>query len=121
MALGRRLIAASIACALLGACGGAATKDDGGTGRDAGTTVSISGFLFKPEKLSVHLGSTVTWRNHDDIAHTVTAGTPEAPSATFDSGDRIKDQTFDHTFEEAGTFTYFCKNHNGMRGEIDVA
>jgi plastocyanin len=86
----------------------------------SGPSVKITGFLFKPESLSVSAGTTVVWTNSDDIAHTVTAGTPEAPDGAFDSGDRTKDQTFEHTFPDPGTFAYFCRNHNGMRGEVKV-
>jgi plastocyanin len=82
--------------------------------------VRITGFLFKPETLSVTAGATVTWTNSDDIAHTVTAGTPGSPTGAFDSGDRTKVQTFEHPFSNPGTFAYFCRKHNGMRGEVRV-
>ena len=100
------------------ACGG---SDEPGGASPAADTVEIKGFLFKPDKLTIDVGATVTWQNADDIAHTVTSGTPETPTGVFDSLDKVKDQTFAHTFSEVGTFAYFCKNHNGMRGEIDVA
>lgn len=111
----KRVLAAAVLVGLLAACGGS-SSDGGGTP----DRVEISGFLFKPETLSVGAGIAVTWHNADDIAHTVTAGTPEAPTGAFDSGDRTKDQTFVHAFSTAGTFRYFCKNHNGMRGEVMV-
>jgi plastocyanin len=103
--------------ALLGACGG--SDEPGGAERTAGAA-SIKGFLFKPEKLDVRAGTTVTWTNSDDIEHTITSGTPEAPTAEFDSGNVTKGQTFSHPFASPGTFAYFCKNHNGMRGEVAV-
>jgi plastocyanin len=102
---------------VLGACGG---SDGPASAQEASNTVAITGFLFKPERLSVPAGTTVTWTNADDIEHTATSGTPDMPEGIFDSGDRTKGQTFSHTFAEAGTFAYFCDNHNGMRGEVDV-
>ena len=98
----------------------AACSSKGPSEPASGPSARIAGFLFKPESLSVAAGKAVTWTNFDDIAHTVTAGTPDAPTGAFDSGDRTKDQTFRHTFSDPGTFTYFCKNHNGMRGEVKV-
>ena len=111
------LVAGIALAAALGACGG--SDRPSGT-KETVNAVSIKGFLFKPETLSVTAGTSVTWTNSDDIEHTVTSGTPEAPSGEFDSGDKTKGQTFSHAFAAAGTFTYFCKNHNGMRGEVTV-
>ncbi|MEX2554600.1 MAG: plastocyanin/azurin family copper-binding protein [Actinomycetota bacterium] len=109
------LVAVIALVAVLGACGG--SDQPSGTTSNA---VSIKGFLFKPETLAVTAGTTVTWTNSDDIEHTVTSGTPEAPSGEFDSGNKTKGQTFSHTFATAGTFTYFCNNHKSMRGEVTV-
>lgn len=100
------------------ACGGSSDEDSGAP--SSADTVAISGFLFKPDALTVGAGTTVTWRNADDIAHTVTAGVPGAPSGAFDSGNKVKDELFAHTFPAAGTFPYFCNNHNGMRGSVTV-
>ena len=106
------LAAAAVAC-------GGSSDEDPGTQQPA-NAVAISGFLFKPDALTVSAGTTVTWRNADDIAHTVTAGVPGTPSGAFDSGNKVKDETFTHTFPAGGTFPYFCNNHNGMRGSVTV-
>ncbi len=107
-----------VLAAVAGACGG---SDDGEpAAQPAANAVSISGFLFKPDALSVPAGTTVTWTNADDIAHTVTAGVPGTPSGAFDSGNKVKEETFAHTFPTAGSFPYFCNNHNGMRAEVTV-
>jgi plastocyanin len=103
----------------LAACSGG--NDAAPQTRATAVAVAISGFLFKPEMLHVAPGTTVTWANADDIAHTVNSGTPTSPSDAWPpSGDRTKGQIFTHTFEQAGNFLYYCANHNGMRGEIDV-
>jgi plastocyanin len=111
------LVAGFALVAALGACGGSDKPSGAKRSADA---VSITGFLFKPETLAVAAGTIVTWTNSDDIDHTVTSGTPEAPATEFDSGNKAKGQTFSHVFASRGTFAYFCKNHNGMRGEVAV-
>jgi len=111
------LVAGVALVAALSACGG--SGEPSGANRTAGT-VSIVGFLFKPETLGVAAGTSVTWTNSDDIDHTVTSGTPDAPRTEFDSGNKAKGQIFSHTFASPGTFAYFCRNHNGMRGEVTV-
>ena len=35
--------------------------------------VTIDNFVFSPERVTVKVGTTVTWTNHDDIPHTVAA------------------------------------------------
>ena len=84
---------------------------------------------FKPEKLSVQSGATVTWQQNDTGDHTVTSGTVEQgaagvtqqPDDRFDSGEISKGETFEFTFESAGTYPYFCRLHPAtMRGEIQV-
>src|SRR5258708_39489033 len=40
------------------------------------TSVTIDNFTFAPPEMTVKVGTTVTWTNHDDIPHTiVSAGT----------------------------------------------
>lgn len=83
-------------------------------------TVDIKLFQFKPKQLDVKRGATVTWTNGDAIEHSVTAGEPGKPSAAFDSGFFTKGGSFAHTFEAAGSFTYFCRRHPNMRAIVKV-
>lgn len=115
-----RWLCVALLAAVAAACGGSSGNDAEPQGSQGANRVSISGFLFKPDALTVPAGTTVTWTNTDDIAHTVTAGSPGMPSGAFDSGNKVKDETFAHAFSTAGSFPYFCSNHNGMRGEVAV-
>ena len=74
-------------------------------------------------------GTTVTWTQEDAGVHTVTSGTvvqgtggvTEKPDGTFDSGSIATGNTFEFTFDQAGTYTYFCYIHPAtMRGEVRV-
>jgi plastocyanin len=77
---------------------------------------------FMPNSLQVNVGDTVTWTNEDTAAHTVTSGTPvDGPSGLFDSGLIVAGSTFDFTFNETGTYPYFCIVHPWMKGEIKVS
>ena len=111
------------------ACGGGG-EDKGGAAKASGTdTVVIELVAFKPEKLSVDAGAKVVWQQKDSGAHTVTSGAVEQgsssvtqrPDGRFDSGNVAKGETFEFTFNEAGTYPYFCRLHPAtMRGEIHV-
>jgi plastocyanin len=48
-------------------------------------------------------GTTVTWRNEDDIPHTVTSATRLFKSSALDT-----DDTYSFTFTEPGMYEYFC-------------
>lgn len=84
------------------------------------SAISIKGFEFSPASLTVKTGTTVTWTNDEDSLHTATAGTPDAPSGLFDSGEIDTGVRFPFTFDEAGTYPFFCARHEFMRGEVVV-
>jgi plastocyanin len=88
----------------------------------AGDTVSaqIKLFQFKPKTLEITAGTVVKWENGDAIEHSVTSGAPGKPAGAFDSEFFTKGQTFEHTFAEPGTFTYFCKRHTNMTATVVV-
>lgn len=92
-------------------------------GAAAGTEVDevlVQGFRFQPDTREVPAGTTVTWTNEDDIEHTATAGTPDAPSGEFDVDLDGAGTTGTHTFDTPGTYAYFCEVHTSMLGEIVV-
>jgi plastocyanin len=71
---------------------------------------------FSPAEKTITRGTTVRWTNHDPYAHTVTSNTN-----IFNSGNLDPGQTFDYTFNAAGTFDYHCNYHSSiMKGKIIV-
>ena len=101
--LGKLAIAAALSLCLGGAH---AYADD--------TNVTIDNFTFSPAELTVKVGTTVTWKTHDDIPHTiVSAG--KFRSKTLDT-----DDSFSFTFTAAGDYKYFCSLHPHMTGMIKV-
>ena len=79
--------------------------------------VEIDNFAFKPKDLTVKVGETVTWVNHDDVPHTATM---KGQSPEFDSKMLDSDEKFSFTFKNAGIYTYYCKVHPHMTGMIVV-
>ena len=78
-------------------------------------SVDIASFAFSQTSLTVSPGTTVVWTNKDSAPHTVTSD-----SGAFDSGSMSKDQSFSHTFSEAGEFAYHCTFHSGMKATVTV-
>jgi len=78
-------------------------------------SVIIDNFTFTPKELTVPVGTTVKWVNHDDIPHTVVDTNKSFRSKPLDTND-----TFSFTFATAGTFNYFCSLHPQMVGKITV-
>ena len=126
------LWAASLLAVLTVACAGKPAVNGGGDDRNTTgqSTVEMKLIAFRPEKLTVPAGSTVTWKQVDAGFHTVTSGTvaqgssgvTEMPDGRFESGQLATDATFTFTFDEPGTYPYFCAVHPAtMRGEVTVS
>ena len=78
------------------------------------TNVMIDNFTFEPAQLTVKVGTTVTWKNRDDIPHTVVS------AGKFRSKTMDTDDSFSFTFTAAGDYKYFCSLHPHMTGMIKV-
>ena len=72
---------------------------------------------FIPSIVTIGVGETVTWKNTDNAAHTATSGTPsDGPDGVWDTSLIMVNGSFSITFDEAGTYDYFCMVHPYMRG-----
>ncbi len=101
--------------------GGGTTGTTGGatgateTGSGGGTTITIAGFAFDPDTITVSGPTEVTITNNDSTTHTFT----------------LDDGTVDETIEPGATETvtvdvsastgFHCKIHPKMTGQIEVA
>ena len=80
--------------------------------------------FYDPSPTNVAVGTTVTWTNNDATLHTVYSGTPDDSANSgklFQSTYMAKGQTFEHKFDTAGTFDYYCTLHPFMLGKIVVS
>ena len=77
--------------------------------------VTIHNFTFTAPELTVAVGTTVKWVNHDDIPHNVVEKNKAFRSKALDT-----DDSYSFTFASAGTFDYFCGLHPHMVGKIIV-
>jgi plastocyanin len=104
--------------------------------------IGMRAAAFVPAKATVTVGDTLVWGNNNDRPHTVTSyedGIPEAAtffaSGGFDSEAAARDgyntdisgaidpgETYEHTFEVPGTYSYLCIPHEtaGMVGTVEV-
>jgi plastocyanin len=77
--------------------------------------VGIKNFMFTPMNVTVSQGTTVQWINLDDIPHTVVEKTKAWRSPALDTND-----TYSHTFDQPGTYEYFCGLHPQMVAKVIV-
>ena len=75
---------------------------------------------YLPSIITIKQGQQVTWSNEDVAFHTVTSGFYDEPSDLFDSGHLDPEQKFIVSFDEQGTFDYFCTLHPWMAGKVIV-
>lgn len=77
--------------------------------------VKIDNFSFGPASVTIPVGTTVTWTNHDDVPHVVASDDNLFKSQALDTEDR-----FAFTFTKPGTYEYFCAIHPKMTGKVVV-
>ena len=115
LVLNRGLVVALLLGPVIGAllAFGTVTAQDA-TKKDA-NEITIDNFTFTPKELTVAVGTTVKWLNHDDIPHTIVE-----KKTTFRSKALDTDESYSFTFTSAGTFDYFCGLHPHMVGQVIV-
>jgi plastocyanin len=79
-----------------------------------GAAIAIASFAFSGAT-EVAVGTTVTVTNDDSTTHTWSS-----EDGTFDSGSIAPGESFEFTFDTAGTFAYHCNFHASMQGTITV-
>jgi LPXTG-motif cell wall-anchored protein len=83
----------------------------------ASLTVSIGDNFYSPRSVSIEVGDTVTWVNNGQAQHSATAS-----DGSFDTGVFGPGGSRSHTFNQAGTFDYFCTVHGqAQSGTVTVA
>ena len=86
---------------------------------------------YLPRQITVHTNDTITWKNNDTEAHTVTSGIGAGieslmsnkrgtPDGIFDSSTFKPGQSWAHTFTNPGTYSYFCTIHPWMEAVVSV-
>lgn len=83
-------------------------------GATIGAEVTMHGFHFTADTVTVSAGQAVRWTNADPIAHTI----------TFDDGQGSalipQDGGYARRFDQPGTYTYHCTPHPYMKGVVVV-
>ncbi len=96
--------------------GTAATKSSAVVAGGKAVQLTIANYAFAPAAVTVRAGATVTVSNHDQTAHTASAG-----SGAFDSGTLKPGQSAHFRLSKPGTYSYICQFHAFMTGTITVA
>lgn len=108
------------AVALVVGCGGGEGAGGGDMAQAGGPTVDVKTFMFQPDPIEIEAGQTVTWTNRDSAVHTVTSGPRDAADGRFDEELAESGGTAEQTFDEPGTYRYFCSLHSGPGMEAEV-
>lgn len=75
----------------------------------------ITAIKFDDETIEIPVGTTVEWKNGDQLPHTVTAD-----YNAFDSGTLERGQVWRFTFTQPGSYAFHCTLHPFMKGTIVV-
>jgi len=114
---GKAATAALVAAVALAGCGG--SGEDSGSS-PASAKVTLRTFTFAPDPVEIEAGTEVTWTNEDETTHDVTAGVRDKPEQQFGGTLDPTGGTYSASFDEPGTFDYFCSIHSGPGMEAQV-
>lgn len=78
-------------------------------------TTVINRMAYTQPVIEITAGTTITWKNEDQLTHTVTAD-----DMGFDSGTVNAGSSWSYTFTTPGTYTYHCTPHPFMKGTVVV-
>ena len=82
--------------------------------------VEMADFFYSPSVLTVSKGTTVTWTNTGGIGHTVTSE-EDSSNQVLESKLLQQGDSYSYTFDETGTFNYFCEPHpTSMKAVVEV-
>ena len=87
---------------------------------------------FEPAEVSIRVGDTVRWRNRGIVEHSVICDPAKAKVAAHGGVPKGaqpfasvlgEEGVFEHRFDVAGTYLYFCGEHEemGMLGRVIVS
>lgn len=133
----KTLAIVALAALFSAACGSATeiTDTSAATEPDVSSNeVTVEHIAFQPDHIEVDIGTTVAWTNRDaEVRHTVTSGKagdkgipgvnegrPNKTDGIFDGELDGDGATFTFTFDEPGTYRYFCEVHPVMTGTVIV-
>ncbi len=103
-----------VVVALAGAVGPWFAASGVAAGPSAKHSVTIEATSYKPERITVKKGESVTWVNKDPFPHTVTG------AGKFDSKSIAANGKWTFRTTKTGEFPYICTLHPNMKGTIKV-
>ena len=80
----------------------------------------VEDICYIPSSIIVEKGKSITWVNEDSSFHSVTSGFYGEPTGLFDSGYLDRYQSYTLSFDEFGTYDYFCTLHPWMKAQVIV-
>jgi plastocyanin len=91
------------------------------TSSAAPVSVVIRDGQFRPQSLTIALGTTVTWTNLDRVPHTVSRPLERGLQvAGPDSPVLAPGDTYSYTYNSVGIFDYGSRLHPGATGTVTV-
>jgi plastocyanin len=107
---------AVVAALLVAGCGGSSSKKSTAPPAAVPNTVTIKGFAFSPNPITVKSGVTITVRNQDDTDHTMTSD----DKTSFDTKHVAGGASATFVAPAPGTYTFHCNIHQFMKAKLIV-
>lgn len=83
-------------------------------------SIILTATAIEPASATISAGQSILWINNSDQVYTIVSGLPGQPNQVFTSGELPAGATWIHTFDAAGSYSYYVSQNPTLIGQITV-
>lgn len=83
-------------------------------------SIILTATAVDPASATVSAGQSILWINNSENVYTIVSGLPGQPNEMFTSGELPAGATWIHTFDAAGSYSYYISENPTLIGQITV-
>jgi LysM repeat protein len=83
-------------------------------------SIILTATAVDPASATITAGQSILWINNSENVYTIVSGLPGQPNEMFTSGELPPGATWIHTFDAAGSYSYFVNENPTLIGQVTV-
>lgn len=83
-------------------------------------SIILTATAVDPASATISVGQSILWINNSENVYTIVSGLPGQPNDMFTSGELPAGATWIHTFDAAGSYSYYINENPTLVGQVTV-